>query len=368
MRGRPQLYTAYADDMAIFNTATKRTAFGVLLVVALVAPFTFLGDADIGLMATAFAFSIGAIGLNLLSGYAGQVSLGHAFFLGVGAYTAIALSSPSDGELIGFGIESVLVWLPAAGLVAAAIGLVVAPVATRLRGLYLGIVTLGLVFLGDHIFREWTSLTGGAGLGRSGPEATLLGIDLTERRGEVLGIEMSRNVRFYLLCLLVLLVLGFLAKNLARSRVGRAFAAVRDQDIAAEVMGVNLSRTKATAFAVSSFYAGVAGALLALIVGQVEPSGYNLLLSVLFIAMILVGGPSTIAGSIMGALVIGLLPRLLDPLAGLGGGEPLGLNGAELEQVFYGLLLIVFIIVEPRGLFGLWIRARNYWKAFPFSF
>ena len=153
-----------------------------------------------------------------------------------------------------------------------------------------------------------------------------------------------------------------------RSRVGRAFAAVRDRDVAAEVMGVPLARTKLVAFAVSSFYAGVAGAVLYSVTGSVEPSGFNLFLSINYIAMVLIGGPGTIAGSLMGAACVMLLPRLLDSaltLTGIGGGW---LMSAQLERLVFGVLIALFLIFEPRGLFGIWQRVRDYWRSWPFPY
>ena len=175
--------------------------------------------------------------------------------------------------------------------------------------------------------------------------------------------------------MLVLLVVAAVAgRNLARSKIGRAFAAVRDRDIAAEAIGVDLVRTKALAFMISSFYAGVAGALLATVIGVIEPGGYNLLLSVEYIAMVLIGGVATISGSILGALFITLLPRftqdlpqnfplLADLLTGYG-----FISVDQLRQVLYGVLIVAFLVFEPRGLYGLWIRFRNYWKGWPFSY
>ena len=377
MRGRPRMVTSYSEAMSIFRTGTTRFWFVVLLVFAFAGPFFLSNDLEL-LFIASFAYAIGAIGLNLVTGYAGQISLGHAFFLAVGAYTAAVVSSASRSGVYGFGITEVLLWLPLAGLAAALFGLIVGPIATRLRGLYLAIVTLGLVFVGEHILREWNSLTGGIGFGRAAPSGTLLGFDL-KGSGEVLGIDMPANTRLYWFTLICLILLAFAAKNLVRSRFGRAFAAVRDRDIAAEIMGVNLTRTKLIAFAVSSFYAGIAGALLGLRIANIEPTNYNLLLSILFIAMVLIGGGASIAGSIIGGLVIGLLPRLSEPLTDLltpildlvlfwrpGGSFPL--DEFELRTMVYGAALIFFLLVEPRGVYGLWIRIRNYWKAFPFSY
>lgn len=370
MRGRPGLVTSYEADGAILRTATQRVWFVLMLAVAVWLPLWLPNDWLI-LSATALIASIGAIGLNLVTGYAGQVSLGHAFFLGVGAYAGAALSGDPDAAVIGYDLD-MLIWLPAAGLIAAAIGVLAAPMAFRLKGLYLAFVTLGLVFVGEHVFRNWETLTGGGGVGRRAAVLDLAGFRF-DQDGEVFGlIFLEREQKIYFLAFFLLLVLGLLAKNLVRSRVGRAFSAVRDRDIAAEVMGVNLRRYKTIAFAVSSFYAGIAGALLFTIPGVIEPANFNLFLSVTYIAMVLIGGVATIAGSIIGAAFITLLPRFIElasdylPLLDFSASGLL--TPTEAERILFGLLIILFIILEPLGLYGLWIRVRNYWKAWPFSY
>ncbi|MBA2577562.1 MAG: branched-chain amino acid ABC transporter permease [Euzebyaceae bacterium] len=366
-RGRPELYTSYSSDIALLNTPAKRAGVLAIVAAAFALPFA-VSDQVLVLLGTGLAMSVGAIGLNIVTGYAGQVSLGHAFFVGLGAYTAAVLSGDPDGRLVGFGLPMV-VWLPAAGLVAGAAGLLVAPLATRLRGLYLAIVTLGLVFLGEHVFREWDSVTGGPGVGRDAVQASLFGNSLTAG-----GAVLSGAQKVYLFALVVLIAAAVPARNLARSGVGRAFAAVRDRDIAAEVIGVSLTKAKLLAFTISSFYAGICGALLYTITRTVEPNSFNLLLSVRFIAMVLIGGAATISGSIMGAMFVTLLPRFTQqvprfvPFIGqgvTGGGL---LTNVELEAMLYGLLIIAFLIFEPRGLFGVWLRVRNYWKGWPFSY
>jgi branched-chain amino acid transport system permease protein len=363
--GRPELYTSYRQDMAFFNTLPK--LFGVLAIVAVAAylPLT-LEDDLLKILGTGLVLAIGAIGLNLVTGYAGQVSLGHAFFVGVGAYTAAAMSGDPDGRYIGFGITFAPLWILTAGLVAALCGAIVAPLAVRLRGLYLAIVTLGLVFLGEYVFGEWTELSGGTNVGREAANPVLFGNDLTQDGAYT---EEQKLFWFYLVLLVILAVL---ARNLVRSRVGRAFAAVRDRDIAAGVMGVSLSRYKLIAFTTSSFYAGVAGSLLFVATGHFSPDQFNLLMSISFIAMVLIGGAATISGSIMGAMLIALLPRITSELPGLfdvisssAAEHP---NIFEVEQVLYGVLIIAFLLFEPRGLFGIWHRIRIYWKSFPFSY
>ena len=390
MNRRPAFFTSYESDTAILRNNVQRFWLGVGIVLAMVLPFYLRTLSDgrswLILFATAFVAAVGAIGLNLVTGYAGQVSLGHAFFLGVGAYVGAAFSNPmvrdAEGgiELIGFGLD-LYIWLPAAGLIAALAGVLVAPVALRLRGLYLALVTLGLVFVGEHVFRNWRELTGGIGEGREPARLALFGYRF-DLDSTMAGLEISREHQIYYFMFVVMVVMAILAKNLVRSRVGRAFAAVRDRDIAAEMMGVDLTRYKIMAFAISSFYAGVAGALLFTIPGFVEPASFNLLLSIAYIAMVVIGGAASIAGSIMGAMFITLLPKLIDltglatlvdailgwiPGVGGSGAEP-ALTTSQIERILFGVLIMVFLIFEPLGLHGIWIRIRNYWKAFPFSY
>lgn len=371
LHGRPLMVMSYEQDMALLNTPGKRRGVGVLLIAAVAVPFLVTDDLLL-VLTLGMITAVGAIGLNLVTGYAGQVSLGHAFFLGIGAYTASVLGGEESGRVIGLGLP-IIVWLPAAGLVAAAAGLLVAPLAARLRGLYLAIVTLGLVFLGEHLFKEATPITGGLGVGRRGPVLEVFGVSFTEA-GPLLGIEMSREQKQFLLALAFLVLFAVLGRNIARSRVGRAFGAVRDRDVAAAVIGVELTRTKVLAFALSSFFAGVAGAMFYAVVGVVEPGAFNLLLSIQYLAMILIGGIATISGAIVGAMFITSLDRLAAEIARVvpfiserSTGSGL-LTVFQLEAILYGLLIIGFLIFEPRGLMGIWSRIRAYWKGWPFSY
>lgn len=365
LRGRPELYTAYRQDMALLNTPGKRYATLALAVVALLMPWMAPNDILL-LLSTSFVFCIGAIGLNLVTGYAGQVSLGHAFFVGIGAYTAAVVSGDPDAQLLGYGITFMPVYIIAAGLMAALAGAIVAPLALRLKGLYLAIVTLGLVFLGEHIFKEARPVTGGPGVGRPGAEPSF-GFGRIDVSGEILGVQFDREQRLYLLILVVLVIMGVVARNVARSDLGRAFSAVRDRDIAAEVIGVDLTRAKILAFVLSSFYAGVAGALLVTVFTFFDPVSFNLLLSIRYIAAILIGGVATISGAILGALFVSLLPRFSQELS-RSMESFIELSPELVEGLLYGALIVGFLILEPRGLFGLWVRIRNYWKAWPFSY
>lgn len=367
--GRPELYTSYRQDMALLNTRSKMLGAVVVLVVAALMPLMVTDDLLI-ILGSGLVLAVGAIGLNLVTGYAGQVSLGHAFFVGVGAYTAAVMAGDPDGRYLGLGIDFMPAWLLGAGLVAALCGAVVAPLATRLRGLYLAIVTLGLVFIGQYFFFEWNEMTGGAQVGRDAAKPAFLGIEFTVDEGFKGG--WTEEQKLYWLFLVVLVVAALVARNVARSRVGRAFAAIRDRDVAAGVMGVNLTRYKVIAFTISSFYAGIAGALMFSGSGHFTPESFNLLLSVQFIAIVLIGGVATISGTIMGAMLIAILPRIASELPAfvpfLSSSASEHPNIFDFEQIMYGVLIVAFLLFEPRGLFGIWHRVRTYWKSFPFSY
>ncbi|HEY7469571.1 MAG TPA: branched-chain amino acid ABC transporter permease [Acidimicrobiia bacterium] len=412
MRGRPLLYTSYEADQALLNTTTKRVMLGLFLLVLVTIPFQlipgikFMGQEDwLRLLTTTAIFVIGAFGLNILTGLAGQVSLGHAFFMAIGAYTAVWLGGPEGGPLIGLGLP-IWIWLPAAGLVAALIGVAVGPTAVRVRGLYLAIVTLGLVFIGEYVWRNWNSLTGGAQVGRDFPPLQFRWwkedppvFDATTP-STWFGVEVSAIAKSFFVMTLLAVLFSLLAKNLQRTRVGRAFMSIRDRDIAAEIMGVNEFAYKLLAFGISSFYAGIAGALLASFVTRVIPERWDLALSVQFIAIVLIGGVGTVTGAVLGTGFVVLLPRvvqnftlwlqatavegkgvlsaiadvfvattpddfgLVNTFAGVGP----GLSVAQLNLVLYGLLIIGFLIFEPLGLYGIWLRIRNYWKGWPFTY
>ena len=368
-RGRPRLYTRYQDDQALLNTSAKRWWTAAVVGLSLAAPFLIAADLT-HLLSTAMVYAIAGIGLNLLTGYTGQISLGHPFFMALGAYTAAVVAGRPGGSVWGLGLD-LSIALVLAAIVPGVVGAAVAPLATRVRGLYLAVLTLGLLMLGEQLFKQWTSLTGGSGVGRSVAQPVLFGSDLS--RTYALGpLRLTEDVSLYLVCLTVLAALAVAARNLARSRTGRAFAAVRDRDIAAEIMGVPLLRTKTLAFALSSGYAGVGGALLSLLVGRIVPEQWNIFLSINLLAVVVIGGVATITGSLIGAAFVVLLPRLLEAAAPslpfIGGTSGGLLTVFQLQTFVFGALIILFLAVEPRGLFGLWHRIRLYFTTWPFSY
>jgi branched-chain amino acid transport system permease protein len=291
-------------------------------------------------------------------------------------------------------------------VVAAGVGVLVAPAAVRVRGLYLAITTVGLVFIGLHLSRVFEEIAGPGALGRKWPKLQLRVWKEEEPfldfagNGHWLWFDVNRNQKTYFLLLALLAVFALAAANLARSRTGRSWAAIRDRDVAAEIMGVAEFRAKTTAFAISSFYAGVAGALLSTMVGQMNPEAWNLLLSVEFVAILLIGGMGRVSGALMGTFFVVLSPRFVEEfikwtahqaegdslfsgfwnlIISLGSGDfgfisvseqALGfpLPASALDEIIYGALIIIFLLFEPLGLFGMWVKLRNYWKGWPFSY
>ena len=249
------------------------------------------------------------------------------------------------------------------------VGLLIAPISVRLKGLNLGLVTLALVFIASHLFSNMKFITGGAGFGRKAARLVLFGFDF--ENGLQIGVTLlEKNQLVYLLALAICIFAGIGVKNLTRSKTGRAYSAIRDGDIAAEAIGINLFKFKSSAFALSSFYAGITGSLMFSVSGGVEPGVFNLLYSITFIAIVIIGGGGTVLGPLFGALFFSLLPGAIQGLLHTFDlvGQELSLTLGQIERLIFGLFIILFIIFEPRGLWGIWFRLRNYFKAWPFSY
>ena len=368
----PELTLSYVDDVKLIRSP-RRTPWRWAFVAGAAAMYlwlpTYLGDPGLRILAMCGIFAIGAIGLNLLTGFTGQISLGHAFFVGVGAYTAAYLGGERGWPLPAY--------LALATLIGFAVGAVIGPFALRLRGNYLVVVTLGLVFLGEPLWNNWDSVTGG-GTGVSLRTAPMSVGPLDFREGIELGGEAyTFEQSFFWLVWALVAVGALLAVNLVRSRPGRAMQAIRDRDLSAEVIGVNPARYKVGAFAWSSAYAALAGSLYGLLQQYVSPTEFGLLLAILYVAMIIIGGLGTIFGSVLGALFVwggrsvieqnsdlALFDRLITTDTGEGGVFTIG----EFNAILFGLAIVLFLLFEPRGLAAFWLRVKTWFLTWPFSY
>ncbi len=290
---------------------------------------------------------IATLGLNITTGNAGLISLSHGAFLGVGCYTVAYFGK--------MGVPFYLT-LPLAGGIAALLGILVGLPSLRVKGIYLAIATLAAHFILSFLFREWTAVTGGV-QGANIPRATLFGYQL---RGD--------RDNFYLIFALVF-ILGIAARNLGRSYIGRALVAVRDRDISAEILGVNLLRTKLLAFALGAFYAGVAGGVLGYFYGAITPDYFALTLSIFYLAAVIVGGLGSVLGSIFGAIFMTFVPEALRLVANMSAQWLPNVAGLVLPmgQVVFGLLIITFLVFEPHGLTAMWRRVKRVFHLWPFK-
>jgi branched-chain amino acid transport system permease protein len=314
----------------------------------------------------AMAAIIGAVGLTILTGTTGQLSLAQAFFVAIGAYGYSDLAAHRTA--IGVSVQTGLGWPPvlaALGAVTAAgvAGGLFSTISSRLRGIYLGIASLGLVFIGQQILNNATALTGGYN-GREIPAFAIGGFQFADSNPAltVLGVPFGQLERLWYLGLVLVALSCWYARNLVAGRPGRALEAIRDGEIAAAVMGVRVRPYKAAAFVISSMYAGLSGVLLALTIGQVVPSSFDFTLSISFVVMIVIGGPGSVGGTVLGAIFVSLLPQVLDHFSGslpliapAGSG---GLDAALAADLLYGLAVIAVLLFAPAGLAGVGDRAR----------
>ncbi|MFB2598656.1 branched-chain amino acid ABC transporter permease [Herbiconiux sp. P17] len=346
---------------------TRRNALvlaAVALLVLLVLPL-YLSSFWLQLGLFVFAAAIGAIGLNLLTGSAGQLSLAHAFFLAIGAYGYCFFAGDPDGAdgLGGLGLPPLLAMIMSV-ILAGIAGLLFSPIASRVRGIYLGLASLALVFIGQHLLLNLKAVTGGFN-GRSAEPFSLFGFSFTGADPEltVLGVPFGQSERLWYLGLVLLVLAAVFARNMLRSRSGRALLTIRDSEIAASVMGVDVRRYKAIIFVISSMYAGMAGVLLALAFQRPVPEYFSLHLSIAYLVMIVIGGLGSVGGAIAGATFVTALPLVLnhfsDDIPFLAQpGQP-GISPSDFSNYVYGAAVIVVILVSPNGLAGLVRRLRN---------
>jgi len=347
------LKTSYEADMALYPLPIARWTVAALAVLFfLVIPLT-LHEYYLSIGNLVWIAIIGAIGLNILVGYTGLVSIGHGAFMSVGAYTAAnfanRLGSPWPVNLL------------AGGLMAALVGAIVGIPSLRIKGLYLAIATLAGQLIIEWTINHVTFISGGV-------QAS---IEVARPRVGPLVLESQRDLYYSLLVFVVLAIVGCM--NLMRSRVGRAFIAIRDQDIAAEIIGINIFKYKVLAFAISSFYAGVTGVLYTYFLGIANYEQFQIGVSIDYLAMIIIGGLGSVLGSIFGAIFVTLLPIVIRyAMEAFGGvffsqGTILNLI-ANLRLMLFGALIIFFLIVEPEGLNRLWRNIRSYFRVWPFAY
>ena len=347
------LKTTYEADMGLYPLPIARwTVAAVAVVFFLIIPLTlheyFLSVANLVWIAV-----IGALGLNILVGYTGQVSIGHGAFMSVGAYTAANLAnrlgSPWPVNLL------------AGGLMAALIGAIVGIPSLRIKGLYLAIATLAGQLIIEWTINHVTFISGGV-------QAS---IEVARPRLGTMVLDTQRDMYYFLLVFVALAIVGTM--NLMRTRVGRAFIAIRDHDIAAEIIGINIFRYKLLAFAISSFYAGMTGVLYTYFLGIANYEQFQIGVSIDYLAMIIIGGLGSVLGSIFGAAFVTLLPivirYVMEAFGGIFFSPQTVLNLIpNLRLMMFGALIIFFLIVEPEGLNRLWRNIRSYFRVWPFAY
>ncbi len=341
--------TSYDADINLFRHRQQMGWYVVLLAIALVLPF-LLGTFWLGEMTNVLIWSIAGMGLMILVGQTGQASLGHAAFLAIGCYANVLLQ-------VDLGLPFI-VSFPLAGLIAGVAGALIALPMTKLHGIYLGIGTLAISILTDDLIVIAEPLTRGV-VGLFAPSIEIFGMKI-DRYGN--------PDRFYWLVLAVTLFVVWVYRNVLRTPLGRSFSAVRDSEVSARAMGVNIARTKAISFGISCAITGLAGALMGHFAGIFNNETFNLIISIQLLLMIVIGGIGTIHGAFFGAAVVALLPQAIamtrDLAGALFGGGSVAIPG--LESAIFGAILILFILFEPLGIYGRWVKIRTYFELFPF--
>jgi branched-chain amino acid transport system permease protein len=349
-----QFKSSYAADQAVFPIGQDRVVVGLFLLLAFVLPPALFSEYWLQAVLIPFlVYAMATVGLNLLTGYAGQVSLGTGGFMAVGAYAAFKLSTAFPGL-------NVLLVFVLAGLCAAAVGIVFGLPSLRIKGFYLAVATLAAQFFLIWLFNKVGWFVNYAPSGTiTAPARTVLGVLVT-------GPEATAAAR-YVVALGLVVVFGMIAKNLVRGRVGRSWMAIRDRDIAAEIIGVRPLRTKLLAFAISSFYCGIAGAeLVFLFLGSAETLAFDINQSFLVLFMVIVGGLGSILGSFLGAAFIVLTPIFLTNVPHWLGLDLSVALQKQIELMVFGGLILFFLIVEPHGLARLWQVGKEKLRRWPF--
>jgi branched-chain amino acid transport system permease protein len=349
-RENGQFKTSYRSDLQMLPILQDRIfLLGLIAFCFVVVPFIVSDYLFLSIVIPFLILALAAIGLNLLVGYCGQISIGHAAFMAVGAYAAYNL-------VLRLPWLNFLVVLVLAGLIAAAAGMLFGIPSLRIKGLYLAVATLAAQFFTDWLFARVKWFTDYAHSGSVSPAPV-----------ELFGWRIDTPVEKYLFSLAVLVVFTLIAKNLTRGHLGRAWMATRDMDVAAEVIGIRPVYAKLTAFAVSAFYCGVAGALWGFIhLGSWEPLAFNLTVSLDLLFMIIIGGMGSVLGAYYGAAFIVMLPIVLNQVPMWLGMRLSTATASHLEFMIFGALIVMFLILEPQGLVRLWAIGKEKLRLWPF--
>lgn len=343
--------TSYAADTTIFPTATSRNVAIASVVAVCFAPYLF-NEYWLSLLIQIGIYGIAALGLNVLVGFTGQISIGHAAFFLFGAFSSAYLSTK-------IGVPAFFA-IPLSGVVTALVGLIFGLPAARLKGLYLAIATLAAQYILLDFFARAEWFSGGSVPAMAEPFS-------------IFGYVFQGDRQYFYVVLAYVVVCYLLVTNMMRSRDGRALVAVRDHYLSAEIMGINLTKYRTLSFGVAAFFAGVGGALYAHYQLVVSYEGFGIERSILFLAMIIIGGTGSIMGTLMGTAFVVLLPEVMEWLSSvLAGGaidQALGLktNITFLREIAIGVIIIVFLVFEPDGLAHRWHQIKAYWKLYPFS-
>jgi len=349
-----QYKTSYRKDTTIFPTPASR-GFAIAAVLLLcLAPLKIggvelLSAYQLNMLIQIGYYGIAALGLNILVGFTGQISLGHAAFFGFGAFASAWLNNS-------WGVP--VFWaIPLAGLMTTVVGMLFGIPAARIKGLYLAIATFAAQFILEDFFARADWFTGGS----SGTIAQSFSI---------FGMQISGDRHYFYVVLTYVVILYLIGANLLRSRDGRAFIAVRDHYLSAEIMGINLTRYRVLSFGIAAFYAGVGGALFGHYLSFVSAESFTILLSIQFLGMIIIGGMGSVMGTLMGTAFMVLLPETVQAFSQVAGGYfPALTNGiAFLKEGAIGLAIVLFLIFEPDGLAHRWKMIKAYWKLYPFSY
>jgi branched-chain amino acid transport system permease protein len=333
--------TGYGQDISLAKHGGHVFWYSALMLALVAAPWV-LPEYWLAQMTFVLIYSVVGLGLMLLAGFTGQFSIGHAAFLGVGAYTQAVLTN------MGWPFPFALM---AAGLLSALVGVIVGVPALRVKGIYLGMATLSFGFIVEEVFARWEKVTGGnAGMQVKAPD--------------IFGWKANTGDEFYFVCLVITVICTLAVLNVLRSPTGRAFVAIRDSEISAQSMGIHLARYKSLSFALSAALAGIGGALYAHKLQFISPDQFGILQSIDLLLMVVIGGLGSVHGAFLGAIFLISMPQMIalskDYLPAVVGQAP------GLQAVVYGAVLIGFVLFEPLGIYGRWLKIRTYFQMFPF--